>query len=105
VWKRNNSIIIGQTGNSLTVSNITFADEGSYTVEVTGACNTAIQSTALHVNIPPTVTIFSPTNGTSFVIPANFAVAANAFDVDGSVTNVEFFEGTNKLGETEFGNP
>src|SRR5262249_37178605 len=98
VWKKDNAVIAGQTGSSLTLSNITLADDGTYTVEVTGMCNTAGQSAALHVNIPPTADIFSPTNDTSLLAPANFTLAVTAQDFDGSVTNVEFFEGANKLG-------
>jgi chitinase len=43
----------------------------------------------------------NPTNGTVFIAPANFTVLADAQDVDGTVTNVQFFYGTtNFLGET-----
>src|SRR5207244_12161219 len=59
VWKKNGTIIPGQTANSLTVSNLTYADAGQYSVEVTGACGTATQSASLVVNHPPTVTILS----------------------------------------------
>jgi hypothetical protein len=53
------------------------------------------------VNHPPTVSIFTPTNGASFMTPAAFTVAADALDTDGYVTNVEFFSSiTNKLAET-----
>jgi hypothetical protein len=41
----------------------------------------------------------SPSNGASFVAPANITLTATANDTDGSVTKVEFFEGANKLGE------
>jgi hypothetical protein len=105
VWKKDNVVITGQTNSSLTLSNISLADDGTYTVEVTGMCNTAEQNAALHVNIPPAIDIFSPTNDASFLAPANFTLAVNAQDFDGSVTNVEFFETTNKLGETGIGNP
>ncbi len=49
-------------------------------------------------NAPPTVSITSPTNGSSFVSPATMTIAASANDTDGSVTGVEFFDGTNSLG-------
>ena len=49
----------------------------------------------------PIVTIVSPTNGTVFVAPASFYLIADANDVGGSVSNVEFFVGaTNTLGAT-----
>ncbi len=50
-------------------------------------------------NIPPTVSLTSPTAGQSFLAPANIALSANASDADGSVTKVEFFNGVTKIGE------
>ncbi len=49
-------------------------------------------------NLPPTVAIISPTNGTPYFAPANFAIQATAFDMDGSVARVQFFNGLNLLG-------
>jgi len=49
-------------------------------------------------NIPPVVRIGYPTNGTMFLAPANIPIFAEAHDLDGFVTTVEFFEGTNSLG-------
>ena len=105
VWKKNGSVISGQTGNSLTLTNLAYASAGLYTVEVSGACNTAIQSASLRINQPPTVSINSPTNGTVYLAPANIVVSAYATDPDGIVTNVAFFQGTNFLGDTTNGNP
>src|SRR5262249_51802892 len=49
--------------------------------------------------------IISPTNGTSFMAPATFTVAALAQDLDGVVTNLEFFQFGTKIGETSNSNP
>ncbi len=49
------------------------------------------------VNDAPEVRIVSPTNGTFFVALANFNVSATASDLDGIVTNVNLFHGTNLL--------
>jgi len=49
-------------------------------------------------NIPPLVRIGYPTNGTMFLAPANIPIFAEAHDLDGFVTTVEFFAGTNSLG-------
>jgi hypothetical protein len=49
-------------------------------------------------NLPPDVSIIQPTNGAVFYTPANIQILAKASDPDGSVTNVEFFAGTNDLG-------
>jgi len=49
--------------------------------------------------VAPTVTLTSPTNGGIFLGPANITLRANATDIDGFVTRVEFLEGSNQLGE------
>ena len=51
-------------------------------------------------NTPPTVSIDTPINGAFFTVPANVTVKALANDSDGSVTNVQFFDGTSPLGGT-----
>jgi glucose/arabinose dehydrogenase len=58
------------------------------------------RSTPQPSNAPPTVTIISPTNGTSFTAPAIIPITATATDSDGSVTNVSFFDGGTFLGRT-----
>ena len=49
-------------------------------------------------NHPPSVVFHSPTADAVFVAPANILLLAAAWDVDGTVATVEFFEGTNSLG-------
>jgi hypothetical protein len=49
-------------------------------------------------NIPPIVRISTPANGSTFYTPANIPICAAAYDVDGYVSTVEFFAGTNSLG-------
>jgi hypothetical protein len=48
-------------------------------------------------NVPPTVGISNPTNGSVFAAPATLILAASASDTDGSVTNVQFFQGATSL--------
>jgi hypothetical protein len=50
-------------------------------------------------NSPPAVTLLSPQNNASFTAPAEIQIRAAASDPDGNLVRVEFFEGTNKLGE------
>ena len=50
-------------------------------------------------NVPPTVSVTAPANGATFTAPATVPITANANDPDGSVTLVEFFQGTTKIGE------
>lgn len=49
-------------------------------------------------NPPPTVSLTAPVNGTTYTAPASVGLAANASD-NGSVSKVEFFQGSTKLGE------
>lgn len=58
------------------------------------------RSTPAGANQAPTVAITSPADGTSFTAPAVVPIAATASDSDGSVTNVQFFDGTTLLGQT-----
>jgi regulation of enolase protein 1 (concanavalin A-like superfamily)/phosphatidylserine/phosphatidylglycerophosphate/cardiolipin synthase-like enzyme len=44
-------------------------------------------------NVPPSITLTSPTNGATFTAPANITISANASDGDGAVTRVDFFNG------------
>jgi hypothetical protein len=64
-----------------------------------GLATVAVQA-AEQENVPPSVAIVSPTNNASFLAPAGIFITASASDSDGTISKVEFFEGTNKLGET-----
>jgi endoglucanase len=50
-------------------------------------------------NVSPTVSITAPANGAVFTAPVTVTINANAADADGTITKVEFFQGTTKLGE------
>ena len=49
-------------------------------------------------NISPSVSISSPTNNQSFTGPANITIAASASDSDGTVSKVDFYNGSTLLG-------
>ena len=51
------------------------------------------------VNQPPAISISSPTKSTAFKAPATITIDAAAADPDGSISKVEFFNGSTKLGE------
>ena len=51
------------------------------------------------VNQPPAVSISSPTKSTAFISPATVTIDAVASDPDGTVSRVEFYNGSVKLGE------
>ena len=52
-------------------------------------------------NTPPTVNITSPSNNASFTAPASIIINANATDANGSVANVQFYNGTTLLGSDD----
>ncbi|GEM_PF-848761 len=56
------------------------------------------QSGSAPPNQPPIVALTSPSNGATFTAPASITLAASASDTDGTVTQVEFFQGATLLG-------
>jgi hypothetical protein len=46
----------------------------------------------------PTITLTAPVNGLTYTAPANLTLNAAAADADGTVSRVDFFQGTVKLG-------
>jgi len=50
-------------------------------------------------NQSPVVTLTAPGNNATYVAPASITITASAIDKDGSISKVEFFRGTTKLGE------
>jgi hypothetical protein len=52
------------------------------------------------VNVAPTVNITSPVNNATFNAPATITINANAADSDGTISKVEFYNGTTLLGSS-----
>jgi len=50
-------------------------------------------------NSSPSVTLTSPGNNSTFNAASNITISANASDSDGSISKVEFYQGSTKLGE------
>jgi len=103
----------GARSNSITISPINHGQTDTKTVVLTLApsplmtpvnysignpSNAIVYIRPNGSNIPPLVNIFSPTNGEVFNSPAEIDLFAKASDPDGSIANVEFFDGTNDLG-------
>ena len=51
-------------------------------------------------NSAPTVSLTTPTNGSSFNAPANVPLSASASDTDGTISKVEYFSGTTSIGSS-----
>ncbi len=79
---------------------------GSYTLSARATDNSGATTTSTAVsitvnppaNVPPTVALTGPVNGATFTAPANIALTATAADSDGTVTQVEFLNGTTVIG-------
>jgi hypothetical protein len=91
------------SGDAVTVAYTKPASNPLQTVSGGQAASIAAQNVTNNVasinNQPPVVSISSPTKSTSFITPATITIDANAFDPDGSVTKVEFYNGSSRLGE------
>src|SRR4029453_6439146 len=85
------TVAVTVSDGRLTVGNQT----GSYNK----ICFIEIAALAVAVNQPPAIAISAPANGATLTSPTDIALAATATDPDGSVTKVEFFDGSTKLGE------
>ncbi|MFL5731214.1 MAG: Ig-like domain-containing protein [Cytophagaceae bacterium] len=89
---------------SFTWSNVA---AGNYTITAKATDNANAVTTSTVVNIvvntapvgnqAPTVSITSPANGTSFTAPASITINASASDADGTVSKVDFYNGTTLL--------
>jgi len=66
-----------------------------------GSPSSATVIIAPSTNLPPVVSLVSPTNGAVFYAPASITLLARATDPDGTVTNVDFFAGATDLGHGE----
>ena len=87
---------------------MTGAAAGSYALTAKATDNLSATTTSATVNItvnsvvtniPPTVSITSPTNFRIFPARTPITINVNAADADGTVSKVEFFNGAAKLGE------
>jgi hypothetical protein len=82
----------------------TKAAAGAYvlTAQATDRAGITVTSAPVDIsvvtNFPPRVRIVRPEDGALILGPTNVTVCASAFDPNGTVASVEFFEGTNKLG-------
>jgi hypothetical protein len=70
-------------------------------VAITKSVNfVAPQASGSAATLRPLVRITSPANGSfAYASGAGLAITADATDLDGTITNVQFFAGTNKVGE------
>ncbi len=94
------SVLTGATNATLTLNNVQPASAGGYSVVVTNPAGAVTSVVATLVVLSgPSVSLTQPTNGASFLAGAALTLVAIASDPQGTVTQVEFFQGgTNLLG-------
>ena len=91
-----------QTSASPNISNLV---EGVYKCKLTVHDGTYQDSDEVLVivsengNVSPTISITSPSNNKAFKEGEQITISASASDLDGTISLVEFFSGTTKLGE------
>jgi glucose/arabinose dehydrogenase/regulation of enolase protein 1 (concanavalin A-like superfamily) len=90
----------GVTWTVVGTASITMATNIYVGLAVTSHNNAAACSSILdnvYVNLPPAVSVTSPTSGTTYTSPATVSIAASASDPDG-VTKVDFYNGATLIG-------
>jgi hypothetical protein len=76
-----------------------FAEPLATPAFIIGSLNRAVAYIAYnYTNVPPTVSIVAPTNGSSYLSLPNIEIAANASDSNGWVASVEFLANGKSLG-------
>jgi hypothetical protein len=94
----------GFTGTGTAPSNYPIAAQWDNVAITKSAYFLAPQSSGSTATIRPLVRITSPANGASpYASGAVLSITADATDLDGTVTNVQFFAGTNEIGEISTG--
>jgi len=92
---------LGEKSSSPWTFNWNNVPSGSYSLTARATDNSGSKTTSSAVNITvrayPVISITSPVSGSSFTAPANITIAANASNPDGSITKVEFFNGTSSI--------
>src|SRR5262249_11464641 len=95
-WYKDNGVLNGETSSMLTVSNVTSASAGVYSVVVTGTCGSNVTSSALLVVNTNTLITVPPVNLTNCPgTTASFSLSAI-----GTGLSYQWFKGTNFLADT-----
>jgi hypothetical protein len=98
----NGAALLGTVTSSPYTFNWTSVPQGVYSLTARATASTGTVATSAVVNVTvsnaPSVFIIMPSNGVQYVAPAFIAIAANASDSDGTISKVDFYQGTTLLG-------
>jgi len=92
-WFKDNTLLAGQTNSLLSLSNISEANAGTYSVVVSGACGNVLTNSATLTVNQPVQLIAGPTNLTNCL----GTVATFSVNATGTGLSYQWFEGTNDL--------
>jgi len=106
----NGSTLLGQSTTAPYSYSWTSVAAGTYSITAVATDNLSSQTTSAAVTVtvatgsstnqPPVANITSLANGQNFNAPASFTITASASDPDGTISKVEFYNGTTKLGQS-----
>ncbi|MGZ5528491.1 MAG: beta strand repeat-containing protein, partial [Limisphaerales bacterium] len=97
VWKKDGVVLVGETTNTISVASVTATNAGSYTVEVTGTCNSVTNNATLTVNQNVSATALSDVTVCENQ-PATFSTTASG---TGPLAYVWKKDGTVLSGQTD----
>jgi hypothetical protein len=98
------SSLIGSDSASPFSVTWTNAPAGKHTLKAVAHDDDGASTTSAGVGItvgsnqPPTVSLTSPTQNASFSAPASITMTASASDMDGTISKVEFYAGSTRVG-------
>lgn len=98
-----NGVLLNTDNSSPYTFNWTNVSVGTKSITATATDNLGAIGTSNPVsitvnNVLPTVSITVPTNGATFVAPGSIAITATASDANGSVSKVDFYNGSALIG-------
>lgn len=100
-----NSVKVGTSSASPHTFNWTATTAGAYTIYAIAADNLGKTGKSAEITVQaivagsPVITLDAPVDGAQIMAGDALALKAIATDSDGTIANVEFFDGTTKLGE------
>ena len=103
----NGSTLLGSDASSPYSFSWSNVAAGTYTITAKATDNAGAVTTSSAItvkvnnpttNTPPTVSITAPANNASYTAPATISITANATDANGTVSNVQFYNGSTLLG-------